>query len=75
LGRPLTVKAGTQGGPLTRANNSALTGSAAASAMAAAAAGDRPVQQKRGHSLAGNLGKFASGIARAGSGRDKSGKK
>ncbi|KIX00957.1 uncharacterized protein Z518_10023 [Rhinocladiella mackenziei CBS 650.93] len=35
------------------------------------AGGDRPAPHKRGHGLAGGFGKFASGIARAGSSRDR----
>lgn len=59
--QPGTV--GTPGGQAFLKAGSGLT--------ASLAAGERPAPHKRGHSLAGGLGKFASGIARAGSSRDR----
>ncbi|EXJ90013.1 DNA repair and recombination protein RAD54 and RAD54-like protein [Capronia epimyces CBS 606.96] len=61
-GRPLSMVPSSGGsGP----------GKAGTGGLAVPGAGDRTGSHKRGHSLAGGFGKFASGIARAGSNRDR----
>jgi hypothetical protein len=77
LGRPLSlVGASGAGGAagLSRAGSNFPGGSSAVAAgiAGAVASGDgRVAPHKRGHSLAGGLGKFASGIARAGGSKDR----
>lgn len=66
LGRPLSMIASTGGSGSGKAGGGGLTVPGAAGT-----AGDRVGPHKRGHSLAGGFGKFASGIARAGSSRDR----
>ncbi|KEF53720.1 DNA repair and recombination protein RAD54 and RAD54-like protein [Exophiala aquamarina CBS 119918] len=72
LGRPLSFAGGAGGmgsAGLSKAGGSNVP--ALAAGIAGAAADGRVAPHKRGHSLAGGLGKFASGIARAGSSRDR----
>lgn len=65
LARPLTIRPpSVQGGGLGRSGT--IHGPSSASTIAT----DKP-GHKRGHSLAGNLGKFASGITRGGASRDR----
>jgi len=77
LGRPLSYAGGAGGvggaAGLSKAGGSNVPALPAGIAgNAAGGAGDgRAAPHKRGHSLAGNLGKFASGIARAGGSRDR----
>jgi hypothetical protein len=56
-----------KGGGTTTTGSSAGLGGGPGSASST----DRLPPHKRGHSLAGGLGKFASGIARAGSSKDR----
>lgn len=68
LGRPLNAGSAAAQAGLVKAG-SGLTISGAASGRSSLE--ERTAPHKRGHSLAGGLGKFASGIARAGSSRDR----
>lgn len=76
LGRPLSLlgAAGVGGsaGASGKFGGSNIPGGVAAGMAGAVVGSDgRIVPHKRGHSLAGGLGKFASGIARAGGSRDR----
>jgi vacuole morphology and inheritance protein 14 len=78
LGRPLapgvnpSFKSGGLGSNLTSGGQA---GSNARAALASVEGGGGAREHKRGHSLAGGFGKFASGIARAGGSRDREKKK
>jgi hypothetical protein len=73
LGRPLVPGSTGFGRTAGGVNAGGAAGTAGPNARLAGAAGDEKAH-KRGHSLAG-LGKFASGIARAGGSRDRDKKK
>ncbi|OAP58530.1 hypothetical protein AYL99_07620 [Fonsecaea erecta] len=78
-GRPLSGVGGTgTGSGLVKAGSGlAITGAGAAGpgARTMGTGEDRVGPHKRGHSLAGGFGKFASGIARAGGSKDREKKK
>ncbi|KIY02932.1 uncharacterized protein Z520_01397 [Fonsecaea multimorphosa CBS 102226] len=77
-GRPLSGvgAAGTGSSGLVKAGSGlGVTGPGPATARAAGIGDDRSGPHKRGHSLAGGFGKFASGIARAGGSKDREKKK
>lgn len=74
LGRPLSMVGAGGASGMSKAGSNFSGGSSAMAAGIAGgvASGDgRVAPHKRGHSLAGGLGKFASGIARAGSSKDR----
>ncbi|KIW75082.1 hypothetical protein Z517_11853 [Fonsecaea pedrosoi CBS 271.37] len=76
-GRPLSGvgATGTGSGLVKPATGLAITGVGGPGARTVGAGDDRVGPHKRGHSLAGGFGKFASGIARAGGSKDREKKK
>ncbi|KIV82446.1 hypothetical protein PV11_04559 [Exophiala sideris] len=65
-GRPLSMVGSSGGQGLVKAGSGLTIQTGGGAGSGAGAGAERPPPHKRGHSLAGGLGKFASGLSRAG---------